>query len=110
MLKYILACILLLPGTALAGNTVSGKIRWLGVNLLNLPNGAAIGTGVAFESSCRQGDNSFVNYMVIDFDRPGMKEAYALAMAAYMGGKEVYLVGTNDCYSNYELLKSISFK
>ena len=61
--KYLLALILLLPGVALAGTTVTGEIKWLGVNILNLPNGAAIGTGVAFESSCRAGDNPMVNYM-----------------------------------------------
>ena len=107
--KYILAFIFLLPSVSFAGNTITGEIKWLGVNMLNVPNGAAMGTGVPFESSCRPGDNPMVNYMVIDFDRPAMREAYALALAAYMSGKKVTLVGSSDCFSNYELLKSITF-
>ncbi|XOV80337.1 MAG: hypothetical protein ACFHVJ_05130 [Aestuariibacter sp.] len=93
-----------------AATQVNGEIKYLGVNALNMQDGAAIGIGQVIESSCRAGNDPSVNYMVIDFTRPGMKEAYSLALAAYMSGTPVTISTSNDCFSNYELVKSIVVK
>ena len=110
MNKYFFILTAFISSLTFASEPIEGKVLELAVNSL-VTNGALIGTGQVFNSACRSGGDQSVKYFVIDFSEPGMKEAYSLALAAYMSEKEVRMIGSPlRCYGQFEKLKSISFK
>ena len=91
MFKSIFCSILVLFSfSASAGATLTGELSELWVNDSSLSNGAYIATGELYTTHCQS--NNQVRYVIIDFNEPGMKEAYSMALAAFMSGKRLQWV------------------
>jgi len=85
-----------------ASPPLTGTVKELWVNDGGISNAVLIKVGPTYTPSCGGGPAS---YLVIDLSVSGMKEAYALALSAFMAGKSVTMVGGGGCYSTYSLEK-----
>ena len=89
-----------------ASGTIKTKIKILWVNDL----GAEViylEPETPFQSVCNSNGSK---YFIIYLDRKNMKEAYSMALAAYMSDKEVNVGGKNECSGINEVLRYIYLK
>ena len=97
---------MLFSNIASASPVLSGKIAELWVNDNNHTNTVFIRVGDTFETSC---SSQAARYLIIDLNDPGMKEAFSLAMAAYMSNTPVRMAGKDICRGSLEKLQYITF-
>ena len=89
-----------------ASSTISTKIKSLWVN----DNGAEVvylEPESPYQSIC---NNNGSKYFIIYLERKNMKEAYSMALAAFMSGKAVNVGGKNECMGSNEVLRYIYLK
>ena len=100
----ILAASVVAVSNANASPQLYGVVKELWVNDSGHSNVAYILVGdTTFSSPC----GSPSGYMVMDLSEAGMKEAYAMALSAFMGGVNVRAAGVGACYGQHEKLKWI---
>lgn len=88
-----------------ASAQLTGEITELWVNDSNFTNHVYISLSKTFVSPCSPVP---ISYFALDLSEPGMKEAYAMALAAFMSGKQISLAGDGTCKGSYEKLRYIS--
>jgi len=81
---------------------LTGEITELWVNDLGNSNIIFVSIGQDFNSTCPIGTS---RYLVMDLDDPGMSEAYAMALAAFMGGKQISMAGAGQCIAGQGIEK-----
>lgn len=96
-------CATWLAANASASPPLDGTVTELWINDGANSNVAFISVGTIFTSSC----GATSGYLVIDLSEAGMKEAYAMALAANMAGRSVYMAGIGACHGQNEKLKYI---
>ncbi|WP_125781765.1 hypothetical protein [Pseudoalteromonas rubra] len=89
-----------------ASGTVKTKIKSLWVNDLGAEV-VYLEPEIPFDSVCNSNGSK---YFIIFLDRKNMKEAYSMALAAYMSDKEVNVGGKNECSGTNEVLRYIYLK
>lgn len=94
-----------LYNNAFASAQLTGEITELWVNDSNFKNYVYISLSKTFASPCGSGT---ISYFALDLSEPSMKEAYSMALAAFMSGKKVSLAGDGTCKGNYEKLLYIN--
>ena len=102
--RTIAIFIFLFSGGIKASPVLSGKISELWVNDNNHTNTAFIRIGNSFANAC---GNEAARYLIIDLNEPGMKEAFSLAMAAFMSSTPVKMAGKGNCRGSLEKLQYI---
>jgi hypothetical protein len=101
--SIVLYALVLFVTNANASPQISGAITEVWVNDGSNSNVIYVSTATAYSSSCGPASR----YFVMDLTEAGMKEAYAMALSAYMIGKNVTMQGSGVCYGPYEKLKYI---
>ena len=96
-------CAMWLASSANASPPLEGAIAELWVNDSTNSNVVFISVGTSFTSSC----GATSAYLVIDLTVAGMREAYAMALAADMAGRSVRMAGAGVCHGQNEKLKYI---
>lgn len=88
-----------------ASPQLSGEITELWVNDNSSTNVVFVSVGQTYTTSC---SNDPRNYLIIDLSQASMKEAYSMALSAFVSGKPVVMRGINgSCYGSNEKLKYI---
>lgn len=90
---------------AAPNSLISGKITELWVNDRNI-QGVFISVGKSYTPSCNASYNA--TYLLLDPNdstNPMMKQAYAMALSAFMAGKTVTIEGSGECYPGTSLEK-----
>jgi hypothetical protein len=82
---------------------VSGPIQEIWVNDSAGSNVAWVRLTTSFSTPCGTSNG----YMVMDLDAAGMREAYAMALSAFVSGINVQLGGSGACHANYEKIKFV---
>ena len=93
----------LLSISANASPQISGAITELWANDGSHSNVIYISTATDYSSNC----GPATRYFVMDLTEAGMKEAYAMALSAYLIGRNATMQGSGVCYGPYEKLKYI---
>ena len=104
-MKKLIILLLLFSSLAEASIPLTGEITELWINDGSYSNVAMISVGTSFSSPCYSTD---LRYLILDFSQPGMKEAYSLALAAYMSGTPVTMAGAGECHGIIEKLQYIN--
>lgn len=103
-IRGVLAGAVIAASNAAASPQLYGVVKELWINDGANSNIAYIMVGTtAFSSSC----GSTSGYMVMDLSEAGMKEAYAMALSAFMAGVNVRAAGIGACHGVHEKLKWI---
>ena len=97
----------LFTGTALSNTDMKGQVSELWVNDHGRDNIAFIAVGKTYTSSCSEASS---RYLIMDLSKNGMKEAFSIALAAYMSGVEITIGSVGGCIgaNNPEELKYIN--
>lgn len=98
----ILSCI---SASAFSTPPLKGKISEIWINDGSNTNIAFVSVGQNFSTPCRPSETQ---YLIMNLTEPSMKEAYAMALAAYMADKEVTIAGGGVCHGTHEKLKYIN--
>ena len=101
MLLLLVVC----ASVSWASPKIKGEITELWINDSTRTNIAFVSIGQYFDTPCREAQT---NYLIMDFSEPSMKEAYSMALAAFMSGKEVSIKGIGQCFGDLEKLKLIN--
>lgn len=88
-----------------ASPALTDEITELWINDNSNSNIAYVSVGQNFSSPCR---DSEIRYLVMDLAEPGMKEAYSMALAAFMSDKSVTMAGKGECMGIREKLQYIN--
>ncbi len=104
-MKRLIVLFLLCSSLAEASIPLTGEITELWINDGSYSNVAMISMGTSFSSPCYSTD---LRYLILDFSQSGMKEAYALALAAYMSGIPITMAGSGSCHGIVEKLQYIN--
>lgn len=106
-MKKVFLAILLSMCTILshASPPLTGKVTEIWVNDNSTTNIAFISIGENFSTLCNSNET---RYLILDLSEASMKEAYSMALAAYMADKSVTIAGNGNCYGQSEKLKYIN--
>ena len=86
-----------------ASDTISSNIKSLWVNDLGAEV-VYLELESRFQSTCNTAGS---RYFIIHLDRKNMREAYSMALAAFMSDKKVNVGGANECSGANEVLRYI---
>ena len=85
-----------------SSDRLTGQITELWVNDGGNFNVVFISVGQDFTTTCPIGGS---RYLIMDLSEPSMKEAYSMALAAFMSGKTISMAGSGQCTSGQGLEK-----
>jgi hypothetical protein len=105
--KVVISAMLLASASSAMAIEVTGKITELWVNDNTLQNGAYIALDNTYVTACNTNQSK---YMVIDFTAPGMKEAYAMALAAFMSDRTITIASGGVCDGVNEKVRYLYMK
>jgi len=91
-------------GVLEASPKLTGQIAEIYVNDNSRSNIIFLSLNQSFSTPCRETD---LAYLVMDLNEPSMKEAYSMALAAFMGNKTVSVAGKGECLGSLEKLQYI---
>ena len=99
----MLAFLTLIATSAWSDALVTGPLTELWISDSSGTQTAWLRTSAPFTSTCGQS----LGYMFIALNEANGKEAYAMALAAFMSGTDVTIGGTGTCSTPYEKIKYI---